>query len=129
MTMRQVTASEAKVLQKFHKIEVRYYVDTDSWKSRKKTPKLRYGVGGNKQDLSKTHVQLTMADTGILKSGCMLEERYKIIRNLLEADPTHVIPRKTIAEKLAKLTKQPYNASSAAVGDLLKRGLLRYVGE
>lgn len=134
--MRQVTAEEFEVLTRFHPGEVRYYVDTSKPLNRKQgakvTVKKASRVSTNTltgQAAAGQHVQLTTKE---MKSspGTLKYKVYRTAVNILQSDPTQVLLRSELTDKLAAALPHCDKKSQVVptISGMIKTGELRYVG-
>lgn len=123
MTLHRVTEAEAKILKKFHRVEVRYYVETDSWKGSQAK------INGRALTRKGQYIQLTTLKAAFKRKNTITEERWNKLLTLFENDPVKTMLRLDAANAIQKICKITHAHSQAFIGDVLRRGYIRYVGD
>ena len=155
--MRQVSQEEYGILTRFHPGEVRYYVDIDKATSRTKgekvvktTRKTKVPVAADGSTTNVTakavtkktvpaifsrrgysqHVQLTTKDAGSMRPESILCKVYTSCVSIFNADPTVVLTRKALTEKLLAANPSMTKLSQIvpSISGLIAKGNLRYTG-
>ena len=116
--MKQVPKEDYEVLKKYHRSEVRYFVEFGhETKTRK---------GGRK--VENRRLQMTTKKYRWSYSGTLEEKSYNAIRVILNNDPTQIIGRNDLAAQITRKTNLSKIQATQTIGELLKKGLLRFAG-
>ena len=122
MRMRKVTEKQAKFLKTFgHKIEkrVEYYASANPSFTNGHTPSKRVTK----------HIQLTTTDVKFRDPKGKTAKRWGNLLIIMENDPTKVIQRHDLVRRLTNVCHMDGSLANAFVGDMIKRGTIRYVGD
>ncbi len=75
------------------------------------------------------HLQLTGVAIRWRNASSMTAERFRTLLEIMEEDPTKVILRTDLVDRLVKKKEGNIATMQAFIGDMIKRDLIRYVGE
>ena len=141
MTMKQVSREDFEVLSKYHPTEIRYYADTGTEITKRKPVRVtvkrkptvvatKSNRGGNRRANATKFVQLTTKSVGDMRPDSLQYRMYCDASRVLNEDPTKVLKRNELTDKLVKrhpkLNKKSHIVP--AISGLIKRGFLRYTG-